>query len=172
MGWSCSHKASLSLSAIEVLCKETHGYDNDPHNIFYSKGNKYFYEIGREQRDGSISGTIYKYTENDLCRQSGSFKIESSGKVSRGPALFKSVNSKNLLVIDMSFVGFFDKELNEDNLHESVMEFYRKQKQNGEQYFDVHLKQYVDPIPSRAEAVNFNNNVSVKWKRPQFLAAF
>lgn len=88
MGYSCSTKANLTLTVI-------HSFEDFDYK---SSSYKYFWEIGRENDDGSITGTIYELIQvispNDRCmsrscKKLGSFKIDSQGKIVRFPGLSK-----------------------------------------------------------------------------------
>lgn len=84
MGYSCSALANMALhSLIDIMKGGTGsiGFDNEPSNIF----NKYFYEIGKEQKDGAITGKVYKLTNNNTCLSRGSFKILPDGIIQRFP---------------------------------------------------------------------------------------
>ena len=87
MGWSCNRDAGLTLEAITVLCIESTGLQN----VYMVGSKKYMLEVGREQGDGAICATVYKYDDNDRVKRSGSLRIEGDGKVSRGPAIFKKL---------------------------------------------------------------------------------
>lgn len=88
MGWSCSSVAADTLAVIERACKATH---NEPSQCAFVINNKrYFYETSRrDQQDGGIAGTIYLCLPNDMCRRAGTFRIDGTGNVVRGPVLFK-----------------------------------------------------------------------------------
>jgi hypothetical protein len=58
-------------------------------NTWESNGNKYFYERGRENQDGSITGSIYKFIGNTHCQKIGSIKILPNGKVKAWPGMPK-----------------------------------------------------------------------------------
>ncbi len=93
MGWSCRSDAGLTLEMIEAKCIAENGCVND----YNTKGGNYFFEVGRENRDGAITGTIYRVTVPSAtsprgnAKKSGSFRIEPNGEISRGPAFFKSI---------------------------------------------------------------------------------
>lgn len=59
-------------------------------NTWISNGKQYFYDRGREQSDGSITGTVFVFTDiitmnnGDItghCRKAGSIKILPDGQV-------------------------------------------------------------------------------------------
>jgi hypothetical protein len=78
MGWSCTACASeVERSWSEVCYKQTglqNGYD--------VAGDRLFYDVGREQYDGAITGQVFSMTTG---RKVGTFRIEPDGKVSRWP---------------------------------------------------------------------------------------
>lgn len=86
MGYSCSAKASYTINAIQLLS------DFDIKNKEY----KYFIEIGRENKDGSITGKVYQIDKDfedgsgfrrRQCFLKGSFKVDANGKIIRFPGL-------------------------------------------------------------------------------------
>lgn len=89
MGYSATTRAFRTLEQIESLMKGR--------GATVSKGivaNEWtgFWEMGREQADGSIVGTIQKnveYQGKTCCVRAGSFRIEPDGRLSRFPGLSK-----------------------------------------------------------------------------------
>jgi len=85
MGYSCSAKASLTLKAIER--REAYRAD--------SFDQKYFIEIGKENKDGSITGTVWElFFDNNIqrrCKKKGGFKIDKEGRIVRFPTISKQV---------------------------------------------------------------------------------
>lgn len=87
MGWSCNRDAGLKLEAITEFCLKSTGLQN----VYMVGSKKYMLEVGREQGDGAICASIYKYDENDRVKRSGSLRIEGDGGMSRGPAILKKI---------------------------------------------------------------------------------
>ncbi len=88
MGYSCSKAAMDTVKRIEsLICvgKSSNQWDN--------AGKTYFYQIGRENRDGAITGSVWRLTERSpstgqqLCSKAGSFKVAADGKIVRWTAL-------------------------------------------------------------------------------------
>lgn len=86
MGYSCSMLASKRLDLIQNLCFKSTGLSN----VWIDNNQKFMFEIGRENKDGSITGTIYKYTNDNLVKRTSNFKINKDGSVCRGPKFFKN----------------------------------------------------------------------------------
>jgi len=87
MGYSCTVKADLTLDGIrKLVC-------NEIQNEFEIDGEKYFSEIGRENDDGAITGTIWNIIKEGAwkgrCKKAGSFRIEPDGKIKRFPFISK-----------------------------------------------------------------------------------
>jgi hypothetical protein len=105
MGYSCTVKASLVLAAVESIMNEAM-----PDNQSSNKLPNGFWERGREQPDGAITGTVFKTVRiltdaeraeaaakmsggakpdwiGDPCVRAGSFKISADGKIVRFPQL-------------------------------------------------------------------------------------
>lgn len=104
MGYSCRVDCALVLDAVQHIMERDHGVKSS--NGFPSG----FWERGREQDDGSITGSVFRtvrrYTDaeraaaaakmgptvrpewvGDPCRRAGSFKIAAGGKIVRFPGL-------------------------------------------------------------------------------------
>ena len=87
MGYSCTQAADNKLKRIMSLRAGPMSQAPDSTNMWYNdQGNQYFYEIGRENNGGEITGSIFKMVPGG-CKKSGSFRIESDGKVTRFPCL-------------------------------------------------------------------------------------
>ena len=85
MGWSCNADAGRTLDAWRALCVES----TNGSNTWETKRGMYFYEVGRENDDGAITGTVMRMIGSGKCRSAGSFRINPDGTVARGPALLK-----------------------------------------------------------------------------------
>lgn len=82
MGYSCSAQAHDTLMKIRDICVKETGKAN----VFNHKGNSYFWETGRENDDGAITGSINKEITQDgkeMAYQSGTFRIEPDGTITR-----------------------------------------------------------------------------------------
>ena len=87
MGWSCTAKADEVLQAWSLGCYAS----TNTNNVWTARGKRYFYEVGRENRDGSITGIILENISGNACRKVGTFRIEPDGKVFRGPKMLKDM---------------------------------------------------------------------------------
>lgn len=87
MGWSCRADAGNVLDKMSAACVASTGMSNTwEHN-----GVRYFFEISRtEHADGAITGSVCKFVGKDLCRKSGSIRIEGDGTITRAPAFLKN----------------------------------------------------------------------------------
>lgn len=99
MGYSCTASADDTFREWTQVCKETTGMGN----VYLHNGNKYCLEIGREQRDGAITGTVLRLEFNGtdengrdthLGYSSGTFRIEPDGTVKRYPSGMKKLTEK------------------------------------------------------------------------------
>jgi hypothetical protein len=90
MGWSCTRKAGDVAEAWREHCVAQTGASNT-----YRAGDKqYFFEIGREQDDGAIVGSIFRMEpepngDGFLAYRSGSFRIAPDGRIVRAPKALK-----------------------------------------------------------------------------------
>ena len=82
MGWGC---ATVASNVLDVLMKP---FRDESANGFKVKENRYFYEFGREQQDGAIVGSVFKYCEDNIhVTRFGGFRISGRGEVERFPGL-------------------------------------------------------------------------------------
>ncbi len=79
MGYSCTAKADFALNAMIVQLKAASSKEIEQSNAWEYKGQDYFFEQGREQDDGSITGTVVSFTGYTV----GSVRIDSEGIVKR-----------------------------------------------------------------------------------------
>lgn len=82
MGYSCTTKAMKTFDELIIQLKAA-GRKTGKENGWGKNGFEYFHEIGREQKDGAITGIIYKHIDNGFCRKAGSFRIEPDGIITR-----------------------------------------------------------------------------------------
>lgn len=82
MGYSCTQDASHMLGVIGHMFAT----DGNP-NVLTIKGGQYFFECGRENADGAITGNLMKMLPGDLCRKVGSVRIDPDGRITRFPAM-------------------------------------------------------------------------------------
>lgn len=98
MGYSCTVRASLVNDAVRQLVGAKTS------NAMPDGG---FYEIGREQPDGAITGIVWRLLNdsekqhwahlsniNERVTKRGSFKISADGKIVRWPGLSKDFRAK------------------------------------------------------------------------------
>lgn len=84
MGYSCTKLAGDMEKNMSDICYSLTGLSN---RYVGENGQNYFYEIGRENNDGAITGTVY-LLKNELAYKRGTFRIEPNGIVSRKPLSF------------------------------------------------------------------------------------
>ena len=74
MGWSATAKACGTMDKIFNLCNTS-----DYH--YHYKGNKYFFDRGKEYQDGHINLQIYKSINQTHCIKYGNIYIETNGEI-------------------------------------------------------------------------------------------
>jgi len=89
MGYSCTVKAHDTLRMTLNAANNEKLTNYSFSNTWEHNGNKFFYEIGREQSDGSVTGSIYKFLGETQCVKYGSLKILANGKVKSWPGMPK-----------------------------------------------------------------------------------
>ncbi len=84
MGYSCTRDAADMLGTVShFFATEGNG------NILTIGKTQYFFERGREQGDGAITGTLMEMLPNDYCRKAGTVRIEPDGELARFPRISK-----------------------------------------------------------------------------------
>jgi len=91
MGYSCTQDADSMLGVI----RKAYGDPTKGSNILRLRGEDYFYERGREQGDGAITGQLWLMLANDMARPVGTYRIEPDGTIARFPRL-SSVQKREL----------------------------------------------------------------------------
>ena len=82
MGYSCTKDADEMLGLIR------HQFNNGKYsNGLAISGKTYFYEVGKEQVDGSITGTLFQNVDESRARKVGRFKINADGSIARFPRI-------------------------------------------------------------------------------------
>lgn len=92
MGYSCTVKADNTL---QMTLRYANGKNTFDSQLYFSdwtiNGQKFFYERGRENNDGSITGCVYLFTDENHARKYGSLKISAEGKVIAWPGMPKKL---------------------------------------------------------------------------------
>jgi|LakMenEpi03Aug12_release.lakeMendotaPanAssembly.Ray.scaffolds.fasta_scaffold1110485_2 hypothetical protein len=91
MGYSCRQDADDTYRQWVQLCVDATGKSN----VYVVNGVEYVIELGREQRDGAMTGSVSRLTPNGehqwLATTCGSFRIEPDGTVKRYPIGMKKL---------------------------------------------------------------------------------
>lgn len=82
MGYSCTVRASHAVDILGRHCVKQTGSQN----VWHHRNQRYFWERGRENHDGAITGTVHRFTAENMAVRVGSFRIEPDGRVARFPA--------------------------------------------------------------------------------------
>lgn len=91
MGYSCTKAADDTFNTIS----RDFAKDGNP-NVLFFQGKDYFFERGRENEDGAITGKLMVMLPDDYCQSVGSVRIEPDGKVKRFP-VFRALLKDELL---------------------------------------------------------------------------
>jgi hypothetical protein len=78
MGYSCTRDAADMLGVIGKF----YATDGNP-NVLTIGGSRYFFERGKEQDDGAITGSLMLVLPDDYCRKVGSVRINADGTIDR-----------------------------------------------------------------------------------------
>ena len=84
MGYSCTQDAAHMLGVIS----KAYG-DPTTGNVLILRGERYFYERGRENDDGAITGQLMKMLPGDYAERAGTYRIAPDGTIERFPKLSK-----------------------------------------------------------------------------------
>lgn len=86
MGYSATVLACFAQDTMITLLQAAAGDCGGSSNSWGDNDGEYhFFERGREQNDGAITGTVYKTFSAVSCRPAGSVRIEPDGTVTRWP---------------------------------------------------------------------------------------
>ena len=106
MGYSCSARANKVLDQIELLDE----FDSRSPNY------KYILQIGKENKDGAITGTVYEFTggwyqaedhrQTRPIKKVGSFRVNPNGTIARFPGVSKRLYG----VLEIAGIEAFDRE--------------------------------------------------------------
>lgn len=86
MGWSARREACDTFDAWSRACVALSGSQN----VYETPRGRYFFERGREQSDGAITGQVFRFVDSDRVVRATSFRIEPDGTVSRYPTGFRA----------------------------------------------------------------------------------
>jgi hypothetical protein len=92
MGYSCAAMASLVLDGIMDNVQR----DGNSANVWQHNGDKYMWERGRENADGAITGTVYRFVNENEILPAGGFRIEQDGNITRFPGTSKMVKRESI----------------------------------------------------------------------------
>ena len=96
MGYSCTKAAADTLDKILHSIVDPNGSSN----AWTYKGQRYFYERGRENLDGAITGTVWKFVYRpdlnppERAKRAGTVRIEADGSLTRFPHIPLSVRAE------------------------------------------------------------------------------
>lgn len=74
---------SAAAAAISVL--NTFTTEDATSNTWTYSGKSYFYEVGKENRDGAVTGSVWRVFSDGRAERAGSFRIEPNGAITRAP---------------------------------------------------------------------------------------
>jgi len=109
MSYSCSKKAGDTLENINNVLQSEYSNQlpttksGDIIDFTVPNG---FFEVGKENYDGAITGTVWKFqgTFDNIgkfnCKKLGSFRIEPTGFITRFPLLPKEIKKMNNLSME------------------------------------------------------------------------
>ncbi len=84
MGYSCAAAADDTLRKLgEILSPRDGGAPSNEYTG--TDGRRYFFEVGRENADGAVTGQVVRMIGDGHAQRAGSFRIEPNGKVTRFP---------------------------------------------------------------------------------------
>lgn len=81
MGYSCTVKADKTFQMTINTANGKNTWEYNGGNTWEVSGQKFFFERGRENADGAVTGSVYKFVGETTCQKYGSVKISAEGKV-------------------------------------------------------------------------------------------
>lgn len=90
MGYSATAKALDTLDRLHKTLTK-HGMGTSTSNGWKAQGKSYFEEVGKEQRDGAVTGSVYLMVDESRARHFGSYRIDPEGKIIRFPGVPKNI---------------------------------------------------------------------------------
>ena len=111
MGYSCTKKAADTLERIG----KTFATDGNP-NILTIGAGKFFFEQGKEQRDGAITGSLFVF-EGELARKVGNVRIAPDGQIVR----FYGIRRNQRTQLNIHAAGY-DYDIHGDVVYLNVSE--------------------------------------------------
>ena len=115
MGYSCAVKADNVLDALMVQLQVTDRGQDKSSNGWSHNGHSYFFERGREQSDGAITGTVYLVV-NNKCYKRRSIRIEPNGFITRFTTSTKAQRQSAMTVGLVKFHEVFGGGWKEDEV--------------------------------------------------------
>lgn len=92
MGYSCTKDAGDMVGVINKMCGLKEG-------TLHIDGERYFFERGREQGDGAVTGTLMKMVGENLCRPAGGVRINPDGSIARFPKFTANDKAEALKIL-------------------------------------------------------------------------
>jgi len=102
MGYSATKAALDTFTKIMARIPKLPGYQPDlldgkpvADSWIAPDGEAYFAEIGHQQPDGAVTGSVFVFVERTpdkmggACRRVATFRIEPDGTLARGPSAFR-----------------------------------------------------------------------------------
>lgn len=108
MGYSCSALASETFHGI---------FKNDKSSNVH---NGYMYEIGRENRDGAVTGKAWQVISGNLIKRVGSFKVTADGFISSMPGITKEEKREAMVEGYLKFVKIHGKPIRLNENHPMI----------------------------------------------------
>lgn len=92
MGYSATVLALDEVKRWDAFCIAQTGSQN----VYLSAGDAYFYEVGRENSDGAVTGSVWRFlgrfdAPSSTCQRAGTFRVNPDGSVARWPVGLKRV---------------------------------------------------------------------------------
>jgi hypothetical protein len=97
MGYSCTKDAHDMLGLIRNQFGDGETSNGlvmrSPRANAYESGRSYFYEVGKEQADGAITGTLFLNVSDNQALRVGSFRINANGSIARFPRIRRDMRT-------------------------------------------------------------------------------
>lgn len=126
MGYSCAAVASFAQDAMMRLLQEAHGDMGSGNAWGPSRDHYSFFERGREQADGSVTGTVWRVGPDGLGRRAGSVKIDHHGNVVRWPGSTATMRAEARRLADLRYMTTFHRPKWDDRAADLISKMWKR----------------------------------------------
>ena len=121
MSYSCTAKANCVLKKMVEQLQASSPCEQESQNTWQTTRARYFYEQGRENNDGAITGSVMMFLGTTGCRRVGSYRIEPNGTISRFPTSTKAQRQSGMAVGLVKYLDVYGGGWKEDGVLSQIL---------------------------------------------------